>query len=188
MRKLYISFGHQGKGTGASALTDSIRRDESLMAIELVTDLKAALAEYPHVKHKDSCTSLTRTIQIANKWCGKDGLAVDIHFNAGGGSGVEAVVAERCSAKSLATAEKLAEVVSNTLGIKKRGERGVKRDTQTRHKRLGWCRDINSPSVLLEIAFVDSSEDMKAYVANYDKLVAALAGALIECTDDGRNH
>lgn len=186
MKRLYISFGHQGKGTGAACICDGINRDESLMAIELVTDLKAELLEIESVKHKDSCTSLSRTIQLANKWCNRKGLAVDIHFNAGGGSGVECVVAEKCSPASLDAALRLAQTVSDVLGIKKRGKEGVRLDSETPRKRLGWCRDVQSPSVILEVAFIDSPADMKAYVANYGKLVKALATQLLELIDDGR--
>lgn len=83
-------------------------------------------------------------------------LAVDIHINAGGGKGFEAIVYHG-GGKSLAMGQNIeAEVLK--IG---QNSRGMKTRLNSQgNDYFGWIRQVDAPSVILEAAFIDNPADL----------------------------
>ena len=98
-----------------------------------------------------------------------DGLALSIHCNAGGGTGAECYYyGGNVTSKNLAS--KLLSEYCRVTGLR---NRGVKPDTSTRFKRLGWVRDTRPWALLLEAGFIDNPEDVKK-LRNYSLIAKGI--------------
>ena len=105
----------------------------------------------------------------------KPNLVVDIHFNAGGGSGFE-VYRYSGGGTSLALAENI-----NTEVKKIMSSRGVKAKLGTNGKDyFAIIRETDAPAVLLEGGFVDTKSDADFIKANYKKLAEAYAAGILK--------
>lgn len=170
MRKLAITSGHNGAHTGAAKYLDE--------GAEAITLKKLILAGLDGVFYTDpDKLPLTEVIKAINAKIDREGLAVDIHFNAGGGTGAEACVSDTAEKGSVTYdfAADLAAACADALRIP---NRRVKHERQTRHKTLGYCRQLKCHSVILEVCFVDSQADVAAYNRHRDELVTAVIGVL----------
>jgi N-acetylmuramoyl-L-alanine amidase len=118
-----------------------------------------------NLKFKNVSGSLGYRCKIANASGSK--LHLCIHFNAGGGHGVEAYC---ISAKDMAA--KLCNEIS-ALGFT---NRGIKDGSG-----LFMVKNTSMPSILLEVAFVDSADDMNRYNADTvaNSIVKALTGKIV---------
>ena len=102
-------------------------------------------------------------------------LVVDIHFNAGGGTGFE-VYRYSGGGTSLTLANNInAEVkkIMSSRGVKTRlGDNGK--------DYFAIIRDTSAPAVLLEGGFVDTQSDADFIKANYTKLAEAYAAGILK--------
>jgi len=161
-RTIFLSAGHGGADPGAVA-NGYIERD---LAIELrlliVNELKNTYKVEPKVDANSN--KLIQTLAwLKGKFLGKD-ILVDIHWNAGGGTGIEVIVPEVSSNFERTLAQTLADRISSITGWKRRGG-GVKKESDTARKRLGWMRS-NAETVLIEVCFIDNKLDMAVYESN----------------------
>jgi N-acetylmuramoyl-L-alanine amidase len=148
--KINVHGGHSLKCRGASGYLDEVNEDRKVKnrVIEL-------LRENGHTVY--DCTDDNSTSQNANlkaivNKCNSHSVDLDvsIHLNAGGGTGTEVYVYSN-SSKAKDEATRIAEKVSNTLGIR---NRGVKTKTN-----LYVLRKTSSPALLVECCFVDNEKD-----------------------------
>lgn len=98
----------------------------------------------------------------------KDGrLDVSVHLNAGGGTGVEVLYWDQ---KSLAA--KVSKQIAADMGYRDRGPK--------ERKEIGFLNSTNAPAILIEVAFIDSKDDMKKLMASgaIKKVAAAIVFAL----------
>lgn len=172
-RKLFISAGHGGSDGGA-AHGVYIERD---LAISFRNALVKELTVLGVPAQTDPDTNaLAKTLAFIKGKFGAKDILVDIHFNAGGGTGTEVIVPNVSSSFEKQLAQRIADVINTVTGLKKRGG-GVKTETDTARKTLGWMRP-NSENILLEICFIDSKTDMAVYIANELKLAKEIAKVL----------
>jgi N-acetylmuramoyl-L-alanine amidase len=122
-----------------------------------------------------TASSLTESLYLRSTVANRDNVDffLSIHFNAGGGKGTEAYA---MSDAGRAFAARLVEEVVSLGFI----DRGVKLGSG-----LYVIRNTNAPAVLLEVAFVDSQEDMdKVDTVGIDaiakRIVKALTGQEVE--------
>ena len=104
---------------------------------------------------------------------------IDIHFNAHSNPnarGTEAIVANDATKLELRFASRLAHTTSDALDIPLRC---IKSESQTPHRRLGMLH-LTPQSIILEVCFCTSPEDVEAYRKNREKLAADLAWAIYE--------
>lgn len=174
MRDVIITAGHtnvKGLDRGASAngfvegelavnLRDNLIKELMAYGIKVKTDKNQnALAQ---------TLSWLKTVLISNK-----SICIDIHWNAGGGTGVEVIIPDASTPFERSLAQAIADRISSVTGLKKRSG-GVKPESMTPRKKLGWMRP-NAENILIETCFIDSVSDMATYNANKEGIVKGLA-------------
>ena len=104
---------------------------------------------------------------------------IDIHFNAHSNPnarGSEAIVADDATTPELRFATRLAHVTADALDIPLRS---IKSESETPHRRLGMLH-LTPQSIILEVCFCSSPEDVDAYRNNREKLAEELAQNIVE--------
>lgn len=111
---------------------------------------------------------------------GTASVVVEFHFNAfnGKATGTEVVVGDDGDRLDVALAAELANSTSCLLGLLKRSG-GVIRENQTHRGRLGLMRETGIVA-LVEVCFIDNSEDMAKFDANFEVLCQAYASVIIK--------
>ena len=124
---------------------------------------------------------LKQSIKWVNEQCKKleDGLAFSIHLNAGGGTGAE-IFYYANNEISQNIAKTIIDKYCDITGFR---NRGAKADITTRWKRLGWIRDVNPWSCLIEVCFIDSIEDLKRLQNDYNKVAWAIYSGICSVYD-----
>ena len=150
--KICVVAGHtmKGKGTGASKYINE--STENRVVSKYVVDyLKKAGHEADYYEINEATDYLSKQVKFAN--AKSYDLVVQIHFNAGGGTGTETLY-------KTSSGKKYAEKVTNSLG-KLYKQRGVKVRND-----LYWLNQTKAPAILVEVCFVDSTTDTNIYNAN----------------------
>ena len=104
---------------------------------------------------------------------------IDLHFNAHSNPnarGTEVIVANDATTLELRFASRLAHTTSDALDIPLRC---IKSESETPHHRLAMLH-LTPQSIILEVCFCTSPEDVEAYRKNREKLAAELAWAIAE--------
>lgn len=163
--KICVVAGHttSGKGTGAVGYINE-SAENRVVGKKVVEYLKQAghTAVYGEINKSDNY--LAEQVAIANK--AKYDLVVQIHFNAGGGTGTETLYTST-------NGKKYAEQVTKSLG-KMYKQRGAKQRTD-----LYWLNKTNAPAILVECCFVDSKTDTDKYLSNKDYTARLIAEGII---------
>lgn len=172
-KNVYLSAGHCGsKENGARSEWIDERIEAYALMYDVTTRMKSTLNL---LRAPWNVGNLRFRINEANAFCGvKSGVAVELHFNAAGGTGCEAVISDNASELSKKLAFDLAKLTSDCLGLR---NRGVKTESQRygRRSRLAFVSDTTCPAVILEVCFLDSESDCKAYFEHKLELAKALA-------------
>ena len=103
-----------------------------------------------------------------------DDIVIDLHFNAHTNPqarGAETIVADDATTLELQFASRLAHVTANALDIPLRS---IKSESETPHRRLGMLH-LTPQSIILEVCFCTSPEDVVAYRKHREQLAEALA-------------
>jgi N-acetylmuramoyl-L-alanine amidase len=172
-RKVFVSSGHGGNDTGA---VEGIYIERDL-AIEFRNLLVKELQTLGVKCSIDAdVNALKQTLDfIKGKFLPSD-ILLDIHFNAGGGTGVEIIVPNVSTPFEKQLAQRIADVINTVTGLKKRGG-GVKPESETARKTLGWMRP-NSENILIEMCFIDNKTDMAVYNLNKYRIAKEIAKIL----------
>lgn len=164
MAKVIISTGHYGKSVCLPGAVGNGYK-EAVEARKIVERVGQLIGKNEAITFTDttSKTQIQNLKTITNYHNSKRReLDVSIHFNAGGGTGVEVLYKTQ---KAIAT--NWAGEIAKTLNLKNRG---------AKHRpELAFLRNTKQPAVLIEICFIDSKDDMKAYKANFEKLCLCIA-------------
>lgn len=83
--------------------------------------------------------------------------ADEVHFNAGGGTGVEVLVHPRSSSMNKKACRAIAAGIANVLGLPVRRDRGLFLATG-----FGFLTGTDMPSAIIEVAFLDTTADRRA--------------------------
>ena len=156
MEKVLIDIGHGGTDPGAVAKIKEA--DYTLIyGLELGKVLASLGAEIKYSRTTDTFVSLADRAKTANQWGAK--YFVSLHFNAGGGTGIETFALAPGG-----NAERLAKTVQASL-IESTGmaNRGVK------FSNFQVLRDTSMPAILIEGGFVDSADAEKIKTEQYKK-------------------
>lgn len=177
--KYALDMGHTPTSPGARGHLDELTEDRKVGAA-LRRIMEAAGHFVVDVTAHDSMAYPAETNYRVSKANGSGAeLFVSIHFNAGGGTGTE-VLYYGGDSRGLELAARISAEVSRSLGIPNRG-------AKARTNEVAVIRDTDMTAVLVEVCFVDSAADAKAYRATgAEKAAAAIARGLgIETGEEG---
>ena len=156
MAKVFLGVGHGGSDPGAVA--NGFKEKDLNLAIALACrdELKRHGVQVGMSRTKDENDPLADEIKECNAFLGADGLAVEIHNNAGGGDGVE-IYHHYGGGKG----KTLAQNVLNEIVAIGQNSRGLKtKKNSAGQDYFGWIRETKAPSCLIECAFVDNKKDI----------------------------
>ena len=185
MNKVSVSAGHGGNDPGAIAAG---KFKESVMALTVTTACVNELKKNKDLTIKQTRTgdinqSITTKVNMANSF-GVD-LALDIHFNAGGGDGAEVW----CSHVG-GTGEALAKNILKRFEEIGQNSRGVKtRLNGSGQDYFGFIRMTKMPAVIVECGFIDNATDRKLFdtPAELKKMGVAIAKGVLDTITQENN-
>ena len=156
-RKIIISAGHGGNDSGAVA-NGYTERDLAIEFRELLVKELLLLGVKPLTD--DNKNALKQTLAwLVGKYSSKD-ILLDIHWNAAipKARGTEVIVPDKPSLFETSLAKEILDVfVSNGFT-----SRGVKTESQTARKRLGWMRPP-AENIIVEMGFITNLLDINLY-------------------------
>lgn len=173
--RINVHGGHSLKCRGASGYLDEVNEDRKVK--NRVIEMLRANGHTVYDCTDDNGASQKANLRAIVNKCNSHSVDLDvsIHLNAGGGTGTEVYVySNKSKAKDEAT--RIAEKVSNTLGIR---NRGVKTKTN-----LYVLRKTSSPALLVECCFVDNAKD-KAHWNAENCAKAIVEGILNKSVETG---
>ena len=169
-RKIIISAGHGGNDSGAVA-NGYTERDLAIEFRELLVKELLLLGVKPLID--DNKNALVQTLQWLKGVLKSDKtVCIDIHWNAASSKarGTEVIVPDNASIFENNFAKNILNVfVSNGFV-----NRGVKPESQTARKRLGWMRPP-AENILIEMGFITNLLDINLYQNLKYKLAKELA-------------
>lgn len=152
MAKVFIGVGHGGSDPGAVGNGLKEKDINLSIALHLRSELQRHGVTVGISRTKDEDDTTSDEVRKANAF--DPDYAVDIHTNAGGGTGFEVLhTISGGKGKTLAANIEAAMVAA---GYK---SRGLKTKVNSAGKDyFGFIRSIAAPSIILECAFIDSSD------------------------------
>lgn len=110
---------------------------------------------------------------------GEEIFLIDLHFNAHtnpNARGTETIVSDDATELELRMASRLAHATADSLDIPLRG---IKSESQTPRKRLAMLH-LTPQSIILEVCFCTSPEDVEAYRKHRRKIASTIAKTIAE--------
>jgi N-acetylmuramoyl-L-alanine amidase len=196
MRKLFISAGHsskKGKSINGKPI-DNGAVGNGYIEGELTVELRDLLCKYlkllgvkPIVDDNDSI--LSQTINTFRNLTNSNSVLIDLHWNSfnSKSTGVETLIPENPTDFERSLAEKISKTIGSTLGIPLRGKKGVKLESESQHKRLGWMR-LAGENILIEVCFISNPNDMASYQKNKEILAQRLAVVIKDSLEDSKTN
>lgn len=175
---IYLLAGHTPKGINQDPGAVGNGHREADLTMELRDLIADKLRAMGYQVHEDNDTQrLQQVLDSINAY--ENDIVFDIHFNAGGGTGVECIVPERSTELERELANKVNVMLSTMLRIK---NRGVKGEQLTARKRIAVMRE-NGINCLLETCFIDNKTDMVQYQLRKTEVATELALLIAEFED-----
>ena len=176
-----------GEATASSVLSVSSVRDKKISVREKESSVRnknsegvTSVSSVSSVSEKESSVrEKESSVREKESSVRSDDFVIDLHFNAHSNPnarGTEAIVADDATTLELQFASRLVHTTSDALAIPLRS---IKSESQTPHRRLGMLH-LTPQSIILEVCFCTSPEDVEAYRNNREKLAAELAWAIAE--------
>lgn len=166
-KKVFIGVGHGGSDPGAVKYI--VEKEYTLKTAKALADcLKEYGIDCKLSRTADIDTYMDSKVKMCNDY--KPDLVIDVHFNAGGGTGFEVFYSVVGG-----TSKKLAENI-NTEVKRIFDSRGIKtRTLDSGADYFAIIRETDAPAVLCEGAFVDTRSDADFVEKNYKELAKAYA-------------
>ena len=176
---IILTAGHTGANSGAQCTATHF--DEGAENIWLRNRIAEILTnKYNLVVLIDNDhASLSLVTKQINENATTEDIVIDLHFNAHvnpNARGSEAIIADDATTIELRFATRLAHATAEALKIPLRS---IKSETQTPHHRLAMLH-LTPQSIILEICFCTSPEDVAQYRKHRELLANALAYHIAE--------
>lgn len=179
MRKIFISAGHSNK-TGRDRGAAGNGYVEGVLAVNFRNKVVANLKKLgANVTIDGDDSILQDSLNFFRKQVNDDAIVLDIHFNAAGptATGTETLIPAIFSLNERKLANLLSNAVAETLDIPMRGDKGVKTELESHHKKLAWM-SLKGENVLMEICFISNKSDMEKFIKKEDELALKVAEIL----------
>ena len=206
---IILTAGHTGAGTGAQCITTQFdegaeniwlrNRVAEILTnkyglVVLVDDDKASLKLLVKELSRDTACRVLSVNRPTNNQSNErtdarqdtarrvptsDDFVIDLHFNAHPNPqvrGAETIVSDDATTLELRFASRLAHTTAEALNIPLRS---IKSESQTPHHRLAMLH-LTPQSIILEICFCTSPEDVAQYRQHREQLANALAHHIAE--------
>lgn len=180
MGKIFISAGHGGFEGGLrdrGAIVTSSTEAEELIATRdlIVAELKSRGIT---VEAPSDDLSLVGTIAWINARASRQDVALEIHMDAFTNANARGASAYYIANNS--DRKRQAEMLINSLirRVPELPSRGAKPDTSAAVGRLGFCRDLIPPSMLVELGFLTSPQDLRLIQTRRRDFAIGLADGL----------
>lgn len=174
-----LDAGHGGDDVGAvSADGKRYEKNDNLeLTLKVQEGLEKLGMDTVLTRDRDEKVSLRDRCRIANKK--RCALFVSIHRNsADSGTGFEAWISKREKENERKLAEDLLSVLSETTDLPNRGVKNGYRDRTANNYYIN--SNTNMPSLLLEVGFITSDDDNKAFDENLDKMATEIAKVIYD--------
>lgn len=176
---IFISAGHNifksartGKIDPGAVAGGTSEAQEMVILRDLVCrELDILGAAYIKDKDNESLSEYLERIKTGNA-----SVVLELHMNAGGGTGTETLIEEEADRLDFAFAKELTDSTAKLLQIK---NRGVKKESESARKRLGLMREEGIIG-LVEVCFIDNPQDMDRFKVNKVQLAKAYAQILVK--------
>lgn len=170
-----IDPGHGGSDQGTS-WEGRLEKDDNLKAALALRDALTERNIYS-VLTREGDTSLTLEERVAFAQQEQADFYISLHRNAAdvSANGIEVWVAENCSATSLALAQRVEQGLTEA-GIQ--NSRGVRYGSQSGTGDYYVLSHTTMPAILVELGFIQDSEDNRLLDQNLDKYAEAIADAV----------
>ena len=201
---IILTAGHTGAGTGAQCATTQfdegaetiwlrdriaeiltnkyglvVLLDNDTASLQLLTKQLNQTGRQDDTKNHvlmSSCRNQTSEASptVDCRLLSVDDIVIDLHFNAHtnpNARGTETIVADDATEVELRMASRLAHATADSLEIPLRC---IKSESQTPHKRLAMLH-LTPQSVILEVCFITSPEDVKQYRRHRRKIASTIA-------------
>ena len=154
MKTIILSAGHSK--TDKPVVVDGLREsDLNIKIVAVATDLLRGWGV--GVLNVPDELSLVKTIAWINKNSPKADLAVEVHINAGGGTGLEGWYYHNSS-----LSRKVSDIIlSSIVGVTGMSSRGSYDEYKNHLGKLGFVHDTKPLAVLIECGYIDSKVDRK---------------------------
>ena len=171
---IILTAGHTGPNTGAQCATTQFDEgSETIWLRNRVAEILTNKYGLAVLLDNDSASLSLVTKQIDENTTTED-IIIDLHFNSHSNHnarGTETIISDNANDTEIFMASKFAHITAQTLEIPLRS---IKSESQTPHKRLAMLH-IKPNSIILEICFCSSPEDVEAYRKHRHKLAGKLA-------------
>ena len=201
---IILTAGHTGAGTGAQCITtqfdegaeniwlrnrvaeiltnkyglvvlvDEDKASLKLLVKELSRDTACCVRSTSGSKNNTSNERTDARQDTARRVPTSDDFVIDIHFNAHTNPqarGAEAIVSDDATTMELRFASRLTHTIADALNIPLRS---IKSESETPHRRLAMLH-LTPQSIILEICFCTSPEDVAQYRKHREQLAETLA-------------
>ena len=176
MKKVFISAGHQSyNNIDPGAIANGVKEADLTTEFRnaVVSELrKLNVQVITDTEEEDLKGTMT---QMSAELTEKD-LAIDIHFNAAtpAAYGTEVFIPDKYTPFEFTAATALLHTIITVLQTT---SRGVKTESQSSHKRLGFMRP-NCENILIEVCFITNTSDLFKYQHNKQTLALNLASTI----------
>ncbi|MBO6138187.1 MAG: N-acetylmuramoyl-L-alanine amidase, partial [Lachnospiraceae bacterium] len=176
-----LDAGHGGSDSGATS--NGVKEKD--LTLEYAKQVKAELesrgAKVYMTRSDDTYISLTdRTQKAKDKGCN---LFVSLHMNSGGASGTEVYYSVNSSYAKKKLASKLAENISDALGINNRGAKTREGSNGDYYSVIRTSASHGIPGLIVEHGFIDNSTDRSALQGKMEKAASEEARTIVKYWD-----
>lgn len=174
---IYLSAGHHNADSGA--VGNGYKESELTIELRNAIVKELDVLKVKYILDKDSETNSQYQGRIKP---GSGSVILDIHFNAAtsNASGVEVLVANDANGDSRLFAS---EILKTTLSATGLPNRGVKKESDSQHDRIGILHRDAGIAALVEVGFISNSADIKAYKKALTHLAKSYAKILKQFED-----
>ena len=176
---IILTAGHTGANSGAQcAETHFDEGAENIWLRNRIAEILTNKYNLVVLIDNDNASLSLVTKQI-NENATTEDIVIDLHFNAHSNPnarGSEAIVADDATHLELRFASRLAHTTADALDIPLRS---IKSESETPHRRLAMLH-LTPQSIILEICFCTSPEDVAQYRKHREQLANTLAKNIAE--------